>query len=80
MKIDILDPRDVIREELKERNWMQRDLAEVMGMNESYLSYIMSGKSSITSKTAIKLGSAFGTGAQFWLNLENAYRLSKKER
>ena len=31
----------------------------------------------MTPETAVALGAAFGTSAEFWLNLEAAYRLAK---
>jgi HTH-type transcriptional regulator / antitoxin HigA len=43
------------------------------------INMIVTGKKGITAETATELASAFGTSAEFWLNLDSAYRLSKVE-
>lgn len=74
--VEVLPPGDLIREELQERGWTQTDLARILGRPLSVLNQIITGKRSITPATARELAAAFGTSAQFWLNLETAYRLS----
>lgn len=69
-------PGEIIRDELEAREWTQNDLAQILGRPARLVSEIISGKRGVTPETAIGLGSAFGTSAQFWLNLESAYRLS----
>jgi len=69
-------PGDLIKEELEERGWTQEDLAEILGRTASAINEVITGKRGITVDTAKGLGEAFGTGAQFWLNMESAYRLS----
>jgi HTH-type transcriptional regulator/antitoxin HigA len=74
---EVFPPGEFIREELEERGWTQADLAKIMGRPASALNLIIAGKKGITAETAKELASAFGTSADFWLNLENAYKLSK---
>lgn len=69
-------PGEFIQEELEERGWKQEDLAAIMGRSPTVVSELISGHTAITPKTAEGLGSAFGTSAQLWMNLEAAYRLS----
>lgn len=69
-------PGDLIKEELEERGWTQEDLAEILGRTTAAVNEIITGKRGLTVETAKGLGEAFGTGAQFWLNMESAYRLS----
>jgi HTH-type transcriptional regulator/antitoxin HigA len=69
-------PGEFIQEELEERKWNQEDLAAILGRSPKVVSEIISGRTAITPKTADGLGSAFGTSAQLWMNLEAAYRLS----
>jgi HTH-type transcriptional regulator/antitoxin HigA len=69
-------PGDLIKEELEERGWTQEDLAEILGRTTTAVNEIITGKRGLTVDTAKGLGEAFGTGAQFWLNMESAYRLS----
>lgn len=68
-------PGDRIRAELKARGWTQRDLAEITGQRPDYLNRIIVGKVGISPAMATRLAAAFGTSAEFWLNLQNAYRL-----
>jgi HTH-type transcriptional regulator / antitoxin HigA len=75
----VFPPGDFIREELEERGWTQIDLAKIMDRPVSALNAIIAGKKSITPETALELSGAFGTSPEFWLNLENAYKLSKVE-
>ncbi len=72
---EIFPPGEFIRDELVARGWEQRDLADIMGRPERTVSELVSGKRAITPETAQQLGEAFGTSAQFWLNMEAAYRL-----
>lgn len=69
-------PGDLIREELEARDWAQADLAEILGRTEAFVSEIIGGKRGITTETAQALGEAFGTSAQWWLNMEATYRLA----
>lgn len=73
---DLFPPGEFIRDELEARNWTQEDLAEVLGRPLRTVNRIIAGKIAITSQTAQELAAAFGTSAELWLNLENAYRLS----
>jgi HTH-type transcriptional regulator/antitoxin HigA len=74
---EVFPPGEFIRDELEERGWTQSDLAKIMGRPLPVLNQIISGKKSITPETGVELGSAFGTSAEFWLNLETAFQLSK---
>jgi len=69
-------PGDLIKEELGARGWTQDDLAEILGRTTSSVNEIITGKRGLTVDSAKGLGEAFGTSAQFWLNMESAYRLS----
>ncbi len=70
-------PGEFIRDELEERGWIQADLAKIIGRPLPAVNEIILGKRSITPETAVALGSAFGTSAELWLNLESAFQLSK---
>lgn len=69
-------PGDFIREELEARNWTQSDLAAILKRPLPAVNEIIKGKKAIMPDTARALGDAFQTGPEFWLNLENAYRLA----
>ena len=74
---EVFAPGEFIKEELEARGWTQDDLAEIMGRPVRLINEIIATKRGITPETAKGLGDAFGTGAQFWMNLESAYRLSR---
>ncbi len=68
-------PGEIIRDELEARGWAQEDLANIMDRPIQAINEIINAKKEITTETAIELGAAFGTSAEFWLNLEKDYRL-----
>jgi HTH-type transcriptional regulator/antitoxin HigA len=69
-------PGEAIREELEERGWTQRDLADIMGVQPSIVSAIVKGTKPISLDLARNLAAAFGTSAQLWVNMDAAYRLN----
>lgn len=72
---ETFSPGEAIREELEERGWSQRDLAAIMGVQPSIVSGIVKGTKPISLDLARNLAAAFGTSAQYWVNMETAYRL-----
>jgi len=72
---EAFSPGESIKEELEERGWSQRDLAAIMGVQPSVVSGIINGTKPISLDLARNLAAAFGTSAQFWVNMETAYRL-----
>ena len=77
---EVFPPGEFIREELEARGWSQLDLADIMGRPPRVVNELIAGKRSITPDTARELGEAFGTGAEYWMNLEAAYQLWKSKR
>jgi HTH-type transcriptional regulator/antitoxin HigA len=73
----VFPPGEFIREELEARGWSQVDLAEILARPQRLVSELISAKRSISPETAKGLGEAFGTGGQFWMNLETAYQLAQ---
>ena len=73
----IPNPGFFIKEELDARGWLQRDLAYILGIPEQAVNMILSGKRGISSDMAKALGQAFDVPAEFFLNLQKAYELSK---
>lgn len=68
-------PGEFIEEELEERGWTQETLAEIMGVDRQIVSDVIGGRRRISIRTARRLGAAFGTSAEYWLNLQNLYEL-----
>ena len=74
---EVFPPGEFIKEELEARNWNQNELAEIIGYPASVISNLIIGKRQITPEIAKALGEAFGTSAQYWMNLESSYQLWK---
>jgi HTH-type transcriptional regulator/antitoxin HigA len=74
---EIFPPGDFLKEELEARNWSQTEFAEIIGRPVRLINEIIAGKKSITPETAVQFGASLGTSAEFWLNLESQYQLSK---
>lgn len=53
-----------------------RQVAAALKISPSNLSRFLAGKQSVSTELAVRLGKAFGTSAQFWLNLQQAYDLA----
>ena len=71
-------PGEILREEfLVPHGLSARQLAEVLDVPHNRISDIARERRSVSADTALRLARHFGTTAQFWLNLQNAYDLSK---
>jgi HTH-type transcriptional regulator/antitoxin HigA len=68
-------PGEFIKEELEARNWSQIELAEIIGRLPKVVNDLVLGKRPISPDIAKALGDAFGTSAQYWMNLESSYQL-----
>lgn len=68
-------PGRILDRELEARGWTQKELADIMGRPAQTINEIIRGSKQITPETAIELSEAFGTSAEFWMNLETNYRL-----
>ena len=73
-------PGEFLKEELEARNWTQEDLANILGRQTSVISSIVNGKRAISLDIATELGEAFGTGLEYWMNLERIYRSFLKSK
>lgn len=79
MTVDLspIHPGEILRDELHERGLTQHRLAVHIGVPPMRINEIVLGKRSITADTALRLSRAFGTSAQFWLNLQSRYELDR---
>ena len=50
-------------------------LARRIGVPANRVSEIAAGRRSVTGDTALRLAAAFGTTAEFWMNLQKAWEL-----
>jgi HTH-type transcriptional regulator / antitoxin HigA len=70
---EVFPPGEFIRDELEARNWTQADLAAILKRPLPAINEIIKGKKAVTAETAKALGDAFGTGPEYWQNLQAAY-------
>lgn len=55
----------------------QVELAKHIGIPIQRINEIVNGKRGVTPETAWLLAQAFGTSAEFWINLQTTYDLAK---
>ena len=71
-------PGEILQEEfLVPLGLTQKQCAEHLGVDVKVINRIINGKSSVTPKMAVLLGSAFDISAEFWLNAQLAADLWK---
>lgn len=71
-------PGEILREEfLKPLGLTQRQLADHLGCEVKVINRIVNGRTSVTPEMALKLGAAFRTSPEFWLNAQKAVDLHR---
>jgi HTH-type transcriptional regulator/antitoxin HigA len=73
-----IGPGFTIKKYIEARGWSQDDLAQLTDISAKQLSKIINNKVRITIETARLLAKAFETSPEFWVNLDNRYRLNRK--
>ena len=73
---EVPHPGEFIRDELEARGWVQRDLANSLGVKEQAIGPILSGNRDISPDMAKSLSNVFGISAEYFLNLQKMYALS----
>jgi antitoxin HigA-1 len=73
-------PGRTLASELAARELTANALALKLRVPSNRLTDIIRGHRSISAETALRLGRYFGTGAQFWVNLQAQYDLALAER
>ncbi len=68
-------PGEFLKDELEERGWTQEEFASIIGRPTTLVNQIVLGKRAITPEAAAEIGAALGVEAEYWMNLETAYRL-----
>ncbi len=75
-KIPPVSPGEFLSEEyLKPLGMNMNQLALALRVPGNRISQIVEGRRSISADTALRLGRYFGTGPEFWLNLQTQYDL-----
>ncbi len=68
-------PGEVLKDELDELDITPTEFARQIDVPANRISQIIAGKRAVTGDTALRCGHWFGTGPQFWLNLQSAYEI-----
>ena len=61
-------------------NYTQSEIAKGLGVTRKTLSSILNEHQGISSEMCVRLSEAFGTSAEFWLNVQRNYDLWHAER
>jgi addiction module HigA family antidote len=72
-----IHPGCFLRDELEALGLSARKFANHILVPHNAVTGIMKGERSITAQMAIRLGQAFGTTPQYWLNLQAIYDLKQ---
>ena len=74
-------PGEVLKELcIEPLNLTVTETAEALGVSRKTLSAILNGKAGISPEMAIRLGKAFGTSPESWLNQQMQYDLWQAEK
>ena len=74
-------PGEILREEfLIPLGLTQRQVAESLGCDVKVVNRLVNGRTSLSAEMALKLGAAFRTTPEFWLNAQKAVDLHEAAR
>ena len=81
MKREPTTPGEILDEEyLAPLGMTQKELADHLGCDIKVINRIVNGRTSVSAEMAVKLGAAFRTTPEFWLNAQNAVDLYRAEK
>src|ERR1700761_8907164 len=72
-----IHPGRILRRQLDALSMSARKFANHIGVPPNAVTEILNADRSVTALMALRLGKAFGTTPQFWLNLQSAYDLKR---
>ena len=80
-KLKNVHPGEVLDQEfLQQLGLSQNALARAIGVPPRRINEIVLGKRGVTADTALRLGRAFSTSAEFWMNLQASFDLEEAAR
>lgn len=79
MRLRAIHPGEILKEDLADIGISAAELARDLHVPPNRITRIINGQQSITADTALRLAHWFGTGAQYWLNLQRNYDLAIAE-
>jgi addiction module HigA family antidote len=75
-----IHPGEILAHELQELGVSPLRLSQEIGVPNNRIYQIIAAKRGITAETALRLGEWFGTGPEFWMNLQKTYELRLAEQ
>ena len=73
-------PGEILREEfLVPLAMTQKELADHLGCDVKVVNRMVNGRTSVSAEMALKLGAAFRTSPEFWLNAQKAMDLFRAQ-
>lgn len=79
MRKAVEHPGVYIRSLMKAKQWTGMDLSDITKVSKVHISHILTGKSLISAKLAVKLGAAFNIPPMEFLSRCNSWKLSTLE-
>jgi addiction module HigA family antidote len=74
-KMRPVHPGEILKDELEELGLSANKFADKLHVPTNRITEILNGHRSVTADTALRLSIYFGTSAELWLKLQNAYDL-----
>ncbi len=68
-------PGEILRDYIEETQKTITEIARGIGISRKNLSLILNGHAGVTAEMAVRLGAAFGTTPELWVNLQKQYDL-----
>ena len=75
-----IHPGEILADGLTDLGVTPTELSRQISVPPNRVTQIIHGRRGVTGDTALRLGHWFGTSAQFWLNLQNAYDIRVAEQ
>ena len=70
-----IHPGEILFNELETRDLSQKDFAKQLGMKPSHLNELLKGKRNFTAQLALRVQTALGIDAGFWMRAQGEYFL-----
>jgi len=75
-----IHPGEHLSQQLETWSMSAAELARQIRVPTNRVTQILKGERAVTGDTALRFGHFFGTGAEFWLDLQKMYELRVAER
>jgi addiction module HigA family antidote len=66
-------PGEILRDELEALSMSARKFAEHIHVPPNAVTGVLNGDRGVSAQMALRLGQAFGTGAGYWMRLQDTY-------